>query len=313
MADKDDYWQDEDFEDTVASALIACFETGVKKNRGAAPSDRLNDARIAVIRAEGPYIASDSRIIEGRKEGNWFFDLACDQLPMKGIYAFRPGGLVLRDQPESYLILNYVRQVEQLGKYWQKTKSGVMYEMLTLSAQSDGIAGERRFFTVTRQGEVVACTQKIPANLGYQPGMPIRLVGPDEEWLKSTGIWASVTLQMLADRRHCWTITAQEQVARAHLGCMQEEVKSLLYARNLPMTATGRKRPVLHLVEAHKRRMRNGTDIDVTAFLRGVQSVEIGGTVFKVNPPRTLQSKVTLNSQIRYYEPESAQYGMGKA
>jgi len=306
MTEKEDYWKDEEFEDTVAAALIACFETGVKKNRGAAPSDRLNDSRIAVMRAEGPYIASNSRIIEARNDGNWYFDLANDPLPMKGLYAFRPDGLVAKDNPNSYLCANYVRQVESLGKYWHKRKSGTLYEMLQLSAEGDGIAGERRFFTVTRQGEVVACNQMIPNNRGYQPGAPVTMVEIEEKLLEETGVWASVTLQMLADRRHCWTITANEQTARAHLGCMREEVKSLLYARSLPMSETGRKRPILHLVESHKRRMRNGIDVDVTAFLRGQQTVEIGGTSFSVNPPRTLQPRVSLNSQLKYYGAESA-------
>jgi len=132
------------------------------------------------------------------------------------------------------------------------------------------------------------------------------MVEIEEKLLEETGVWASVTLQMLADRRHCWTITANEQTARAHLGCMREEVKSLLYARSLPMSETGRKRPILHLVESHKRRMRNGIDVDVTAFLRGQQTVEIGGTSFSVNPPRTLQPRVSLNSQLKYYGAESA-------
>lgn len=38
MTDNDDYWAEDDFEDTVAAALIACFESKVKKNRGAAPA-----------------------------------------------------------------------------------------------------------------------------------------------------------------------------------------------------------------------------------------------------------------------------------
>jgi len=54
--------------------------------------------------------------------------------------------------------------------------------------------------------------------------------------------------------------------AKAHLGCMREEIKSLLYARDLPMTSTGRKKPILHLVAAHKRRIKEGTDIDIVPF-----------------------------------------------
>jgi len=298
-----DYWDGDDFEDTVAAALIACFETKVKKNRGAAPADRLTEERVAVLRAEGPYIASNSRLIEASAdEGNWRFDSVNDRLPMKGLFAFVPEGKMAETNPNAYLCANYVRQVQALGRYWHKRKGGALYEMLRLAAENDGIAGERRFFTVTKQGEVVACTQKIASiRGGAVNGEKLGTIGPDEEWLQQTGAWASVTLQFLADRRHCWTITAQEKVARAHLGCMMEEVKSLLYARSLPMTATGRKRPILHLVESHRRRMRSGTDVDVAAFLRGQQTVEIGGTLFKVNPPATLRPEVSEPSRRRYF------------
>ena len=62
----------------------------------------------------------------------------------------------------------------------------------------------------------------------------------------------------------------------------KEQIKSLLYARSLPVTATGRKRPILHLVAAHRRRIKEGVDIDIGEFLRGVKKVEMGGTVFTV-------------------------------
>jgi hypothetical protein len=313
MRNEQDYWTEDDFEDTVASALIACFETKFKKNRGAAPSDRLTEERIQILRREGPYIASNSRLImlpEDLDHGPFEFDIVNDRLPLKGLYAYRPVGKSSESRPNSYLNVNYIRQVQALGRYWHKRKNGTLYEMLTMSAENDGVHGERRFFTVTARGEVVACTQRIPSNRrGTSHGEIVSTIEPDREWLRDTTSWGTVTLQMLADKRHCWTITAQEKTARMHLGSMMEEVKSLLYARSLPMTATGRKRPILHLVESHKRRMRNGTDIDVTAFLRGQQTVEIGGTVFNVNPPATLQSHVSKPSRERYFnlEPQGSE------
>lgn len=304
-SESEDFWGEEEFEDTVSAALISCYETKFKKNKGAAPSDRLTDERIAVIRNEGPYIASKSRVIEANINGdNWTFDMVNDRLPVSGMHAFRPGGLVSLSLPKAYFCTHYIRQAPALGRYWHKCKSGTLYEMLTMDAEDDGIHGERRFFTVTGDGDVVSCTQRISNVRGYAPGSPITQIGPDASWLKETGIWAAVALQLLADKRHCWTITAQEKVARAHLGCMTEEIKSLLYARNLPMTSTGRKRPILHLVEAHKRRIRSGIDVDVTAFLRGQQVVEIGGTVFKVNAPEKIRPWVSDNSRKRYYDVE---------
>ena len=82
---------------------------------------------------------------------------------------------------------------------------------------------------------------------------------------------------------------------------MKEEIKSLLYARSLPMTDTGRKRPILHLVEAHTRRLRNGTDINIDTFLRGTQIIDMYGTRFTVRPPEVLRPVVSENSQ-RYFE-----------
>ena len=70
------------------------------------------------------------------------------------------------------------------------------------------------------------------------------------------------------------------------------------------MTATGRKRPVLHLVEAHKRRMQNGTEIDVTSFLRGSMEVEMNGTLFKVHAPAIIKPTLSTPSQRKYYDLE---------
>lgn len=307
MKQIEDFWAESDFEDTVAASLIACFESKVKKNRGAAPADRLTNDRVAVMRSEGPYICSNSRVVIGGDEGGyWPFDLVNDKLPIKGLHAFRPEGKWKVQNPSAYLTAFYIKQTSALGKYWRTEKRGTLYEMLCMTAENDGIHGDRIFFTVTSNGEVVPCFQKIPNNHGYQPGAKVTSITTPEDELKVAGIWASVTLQMLADRRHCWTITAQEKIARAHLGCMQEEIKSLLYARSLPMTSTGRKRPILHLVESHKRRMQSGTDVDVSAFLRGVQTVEIGGTLFTVSPPATLRPEISKPSRERYFELAAA-------
>jgi hypothetical protein len=285
----EDFWSADDFEDTVAAALIATFETKVKKNRGACPSDRLNDARIATIRSVGPYIGSSSRLVQTPgPDGKWSFDVLNDPLPDVGLIATRPSGKLAESLPDAYLAMNYIRRAPALGKNWHARAAGTIYEMLTMDAGHYGIAGERRFFTVTRLGNVWACDQRVSTSKGVNSHPP--------SYLSETEAWACVTMQTIADRRFCWTITAQEHMAHAHLGCMQEEVKSLLYARTLPMTSTGRKRPILHLVEAHKRRMKNGTDIDISSFLRGQQVVEIDGTRFKVNPPTVLVPNLSENS-----------------
>lgn len=303
MTEPEDFWGDEGFEDTVAAALIACFETKVRKNRGAAPADRLTDERVGVLRQVGPYIASPSRSVlgpagENLEAGAWKFDVVNDPLPSSGFCAFRPIGRSQSSLPNAYLAGNSVRRVEALGKYWHRRGPGVLYEMISMSAEKDGIHGERRYFTVAKDGGINSCTQAISnGSRGSDFGAAAGVLGPDKGWLAETDAWASFTLQLLADRRFCWSITAKESGAKAHLGCMQEEVKSLLYARSLPMSETGRRRPILHLVEAHKRRLRAGIDIEVSAHLRGVQQVEIGGTLFTVNPPQAIRTTLARQSE----------------
>jgi hypothetical protein len=302
----EDFWDQDDFEDNVASVLIACFETSVKKDKNAVPRDRMTSDRLALLRREGPYIASNSRIyVAPASYGmNWGFDIENDPLPHRGCRAINPRfeGKLASSIPNAYMFFVYLNRTDRMERYWHRRGGGTIYEMLLMFAENDGIDGERRYITVSKTGEVVACTPKIPNVRGYKPGVPIKTLEMDEEWLHTTSVWAAFSLQAFADRRFCWTITAQEKEAKAHLGCMQEEIKSLLYARSLPMTATGRKRPILHLVEAHKRRMKNGTDVDITAFLRGQQTVEIGGTMFKVRAPTVLRPTLSRPSQDRYYD-----------
>lgn len=302
MRNPDDFWPEDEFEDTVAAALIACFETRVKKLRGTTPSDRLTDDRLAMVRATGPYIPSNSRVIVGpdSEQDNWSFDVVNDALPQVGCVAMRPSGMLGKSLPNVYMQMFHIRRVDSLGKNWLKRQAGALYEMLDVSAEPESVCGERRYFTVTPTGDVVSCNIHVQdGSKGYTAGARHLSHQHDDVYLRETEAWASVALQFLADRAHCWTITAQESKARAHLGCMMEEIKSLLYARSLPMTATGRKRPILHLVESHKRRMQNGTDIDVSSFIRGQQTVEIGGTLFKVNPPSNLIQSLSKASQIR--------------
>ena len=96
---------------------------------------------------------------------------------------------------------------------------------------------------------------------------------------------ASTTIQFYQDRRYLWNVAAQEGAAKAQFGVYEEQVKSLFYARQLPMTDTGRKRPILHWVRAHRRRLKAGTDISIEKFLRGVTKFEMNGTVFEITRP----------------------------
>lgn len=283
-------WSQDEFEDYVARILIACFESKVRKNRVCDPSDRLTDERMAWVRNVGPYIPAKSRVLLGESllapevSG---FDTANDPLPMVGVVAWQPTAETAHKIDGAYIDMQTIRRVSQLGRNWRATAAGTNYESFVITAGNEGVRGFRTFFTVTSDGGIRLCEDKGAIDGDWS--------GKDMTLLRS-----SYAMNVTADEHYCWTISAHEKAAKARLGCMADEIKSLLYARSLPMSETGRKRPILHLVEAHRRRLKSGIDVDVTSFLRGQQVVEFGGTTFKVAPPQSLRGAISAKSE-RYY------------
>ena len=101
---------------------------------------------------------------------------------------------------------------------------------------------------------------------------------------------ASRVVGAIDDARHLWSSTAEESVlggtkTKIRMGMTIEQVKSIFYARSLPLTDTGRKRPILHLVSAHKRRIKEGIDVDINKHVRGLDVVSMHGMTFKIRPP----------------------------
>ena len=107
-----------------------------------------------------------------------------------------------------------------------------------------------------------------------------------EQWEYGPG-----ALSLLSDRQYIWNIETYEKTeftgldARVVFGIEEPMVKSLFYARSLPMTESGRRRPILHWVNAHKRRLQAGTDIDIEKYLRGISAFEMGNLNFTITRP----------------------------
>jgi hypothetical protein len=294
-----DCWSGEDFEHNVAAALISVYETKIKRNKGSALP--LKEKHLGIFRKYGPYIPGNGRVHLYGKE----FDMVNDELPLQGVLGARGGQYkgTAANQYEGYFFCICFKKARSIPKGCTIRKNGRLYEYRIISAsESHGIEGERNFFTVSNGGEITACDfagfRRFGAEFGGQA--IVRLSDKEPHILDEVELWASTALQFCADKRFCWNIIAEEGRARVTLGAEKEEIKSLLYARDLPQTATGRKRPVLHLVESHKRRLKSGTDIDITPFLRGTQKVEMGGTVFSVIPPLVRKPELSKNSQ-RFY------------
>lgn len=291
-----DYWKDGEFEEAVAAALIACFESKIKKKK--APSSvRLGDDSLRNARIRGLYLPSNSRVIYDPLQST-VLDMVNDTLPDFGCLALRKPDNGIEDNYNGYIHLMSFAKIQELPKNFYARGRGTLYQMDYMTPSHDYVDGEKLYFTVSKDGNIRACSGLIDV-AGKNGGRNTLVTQENREphLLKQVEVNASMALQYISDKRFCWAITAKESVAKVTLGCMHEEIKSLLYARSLPMTETGRKRPILHLVESHKRRIKNGTDIDVTSFLRGQKTVEIGGTQFTVNPPKQIMPTLSKNSQ----------------
>jgi hypothetical protein len=306
MNDKIDLWTQEGFEDSVARALLTCFESKIKKSKGAGPNT-LNSERMQVIRNAGIYIPGNDRLViapESGVEGSWEFDTGNDPLPLSGCIGMPINRISSKNEYGGFFQTIYFQRRQELAKNWYRQSGGQIYEMLHAFSENEYITGERSFFTVNSSGKVSACRLMVPDRNNSMFGQKTEMLFEPSKTLKQQEAFASVALQFHADSRYCWQIEAREHKQYARLGCIDEQVKSLLYARSLPMTDTGRKRPILHLVEAHKRRLRNGTDIDISKSLRGIDVIEMGGTQFVVNPPKVVAPELSKPSRKRFFPTE---------
>jgi hypothetical protein len=102
--------------------------------------------------------------------------------------------------------------------------------------------------------------------------------------------WGPAAVNLLNDSKHLWLVEVGEPIydnmnAVLRFGVDSEWVKSLLFAREAPLTESGRKRPILHWVREHKRRLKNKEDIDISKHLRGITEVSMSELNFKITQP----------------------------
>ena len=271
MANDTTRWTQDEFEMQIEDMLEAAYRTPVarKYTTMRARASRITPGIIEGIRTTGPHMPGKDRIVLPHTFG---FDLTNDQLPDRAClsipgqdrygrqigYLRRMNGVISR---RDLAALDVERMPDDMP--WYRAT------YLMLSGRS--LSGATVWCWIDADGKV---------RLTKSPGLD-----PATDNTAAVLDFICTTLQAQADRRFCWEIAADEGYGKVSLGCTSEEVKSLLYARQLPITATGRKRPILHLVAAHRRRVKEGIDIDIKPFLRGVSEVTMDGTRFKVLAP----------------------------
>lgn len=268
-----DFWTSDSFEETVTRATIALYESDIDPRDMGKHWSNVSQADLARIRRKGIFVPAPDRVFQGSADA--FVDV-----PLSGCMAFDPLTMDrtrVDDTIPSYCQTSYFRRVDRLPQEVRRTCLGAAYEHVTIFPQNNGkMRAVRRFNVLQKNGEFRHC-HNVHGNLD-----PIAT--HNEE------IAMGIMMFGVQDMRNQWIITAHNEVSTVSVGAYADVVKSLLYARQAPLTSTGRKRPILHLVQAHKRRIREGIDIDIRSFIRGVQEIEMDGIKYSVHVPlKTLE------------------------
>lgn len=297
-------WNNEEFEDWVCRALIASHERRlikIKQDRAVV----IKKPCLKSIRQHGIFIPAGDRLINSTidGQGRFSFDTHNDPLPKRGIFARSCSLGHAADWIENiYMLVVFVERTTRMPKGWSTEEPGKIYSVKEIAFGDRGYAGKEHYVTVSADGAITACRlfrERMACDT--RGGFRILGVGTNETSKSDMSLSASAALQFQADRRFTWSIDAYDGGARVNLGCTKEEVKSLLYARTAPVTPSGRKRPIMHLVQSHRRRMASGIDVDVTSFLRGTQEIEIDGTLFRVRAPVVHIPALSDRSVSHYY------------
>lgn len=291
------YWDTEAFEDSVARGIIALYEDKVVKQRGTHPADRLEQGDMLVARKHGLYVPSGSgSVVTSTDKSSLYEGLPMFSNPVHGLPI--PDAIVIgfplsqedvnrnldkNHYGTGYMQLEMLRRIHRLPRGVQRTGGGDLFTSAVLDVSATGkVSGEKHYVSLNRQ--IHPCYRSLSAR-GHDVGGSRSVSSFDDNPYHLQAARIQLLLELWADSVLSWSITAKDAATSVTLEANSESVKSLLYARSAPLTDSGRKRPILHLVRCHRRRVKEGIDVDVESFLRGTRQVDMGGTVFTVNPP----------------------------
>jgi len=287
-----DSWSSDSFEDHITRATIALYET--KIDSGATKYEKnhtphfVSREHLRVVQRDGIFIPAPDRLIWG--DGTEYIGAPGTQLmslPMSGCVAMGSNDHTVRpdtDDVATYCRIIHFRRVNKLPAGMKLIAPGTLYEITDLfPQQNDGVLGIKDYATVNQKSGRV-----IPAvYLGRRNGSQA-VAQRMQDYSHRSDVSLLAGLQYVDDAQHQWTITALQGTTKVTVGAYAENVKSLLYARELPLTPSGRKRPILHVVSAHRRRMQSGVEVDIRDFLRGTREIVMDDIKYKVNAPERL-------------------------
>lgn len=289
------YWETEEFEDKVARGLIAMYENKLKIHKRCLPSTRLSAELIRRVQQLGCYFPASDRIMQetfneqtGKASSVQCIDVVNDLRPDYAILCTDEGYDDNGKKLDGYLYVNYMERIKCLPKPFKTDVQGKIYRIAFLNYENEQINGSCDYVVIDSKGEVhpvfryVNTYNPITGVSGHVKNIPN---GESKNCEDNVTIWASATIQYYQDRRHLWNVRAKEGIAKATFAVYTEQIQSLFYSRELPLTTTGRKKPILHWVKAHQRRMKEGIEYDVDKYLRGTHEFVYQNTKFEIINP----------------------------
>jgi hypothetical protein len=281
------YWEKEEFEDLVARGLIALYENKMNKKCKKVPKYlKVNDKDFAFIKSLGLYFSPyDRESMKGE------VDLINDGLPKIAFRSDKPFSHGAKKVESYHLKTEYLRswyliKLTELPKPFLNHERGTVYKQIIFQATASEQAWLQKSYVVINQNGQIYDSFVLHPQTREEIYLPIGIFTmPDGDSIETDILGVSLTIGLYQDRKYLWNVTAKENIAKATFGVYPEQIKSLFYARELPMTETGRKRPILHWVKAHQRRLKAGIDIDIEKHLRGINEFVYQGTKFIITRP----------------------------
>lgn len=280
----EDIISSEELTDKIYKTFLGMIVKGWRASDNATSKSEFSLSDIGLIHKIGPYIPCVKRVAYTRG-----VDLHPDGMPGIRVTANTiPGDSLSVDlirpfTPPKHVV--FLRKPHKTYKFITMDKDRETDEELTAWVL---------YFGLSKSGEIISTI-----NTQKPVSRPWILHGAQQ-------LYPSISMNAWADSRYLWVANTSEDIGygsnnplRLRLGLSKEHIKSLFYARSLPMTETGRKRPILHWCRAHQRRIREGVDIDISAHLRGVFEFEMDGLAFEITQPNKEAMKGTEPENVR--------------
>jgi hypothetical protein len=269
------HWSTEEFEDHVARALIGLYETNFNPPKVEEPCSvpghrlimpvehRIKLSEWQRLRRHGVYFCPGDRTV---MSNHYWSDI--DGLPDYASVAYVPEeGSRGSDDFKGYVEIFSAARIPgvPVGCKLPPGINRAIYRLCGFYPGANGVTGFGGYVGVRGDGRIV---------------VPVGTKGAD-----TLTVMGSATLGYAADSRYLWNVCAQEGEAKATFGVYEDQIQSLFYARDTPMSPKGRKRPILHWVSSHQRRLRNGEVYDLPTKLRGITEFVMDGTKFTITNP----------------------------